>query len=182
MSQAVSLSGAVPVLETERLRLRAPNVSDWPLWRAFAETDRARFLRAEDHDDAAAWRSFGHVIGHWVLRGYGGFVITAKGDDTAMGMVGPWYPEGWPEREIGWTLWSQATEGQGFATEAALAARRYAFDVLNWSEAVSYIDQGNTRSIALAERLGAALDTGAKVPGPDPKRPDILVYRHMKDA
>ncbi|WP_282603413.1 GNAT family N-acetyltransferase [Paracoccus sp. PARArs4] len=164
-----------PRIETDRLVLRAPAAGDWPHWRDFMSTDRARFVRDGDFDEGKVWRAFGHVIGHWVMRGWGTFAITAKGDDTPIGMAGPWFPAGWPEREIGWTIWSGAAEGRGFAHEAAVAARDHAFGTLGWDTAVSYVDARNTRSIALAERLGATLDDTAKAPASD--RP-CLVFRH----
>ncbi|MCU9847875.1 GNAT family N-acetyltransferase [Defluviimonas sp. WL0024] len=163
-----------PVIETERLALRAPAAADWPAWRGFAMSPRSAFIRTEELDEGLAWRAFGHVIGHWVLRGFGMFVFTLKGTDDALGMAGPWYPAGWPEREIGWTVWSEAAEGKGYAREAAAAARDHAFSVLGWTTAVSYIHPDNVRSIALADRLGATRDEKAAHPSDRP----TLVYRH----
>lgn len=170
----ITLSGA-PVLETDRLILRAPGPQDWLPFRAFLANPRSTFIRGgEARDDAQAWRAFCHVTGSWVARGYGSFIITLKGDDLALGLTGPWHPIDWPERELGWTLWSDAAEGQGIAREAAFAARAHAFRDLGWDTAVSYIDPANARSIALAERLGATRDRDAAWPGEKP----LLVYRH----
>jgi len=163
-----------PILHTERLTLRAPRATDWPAWRDFAASDRARFVGGPI-DEAKAWRAFGHVIGMWVLRGYGSFVLTETGSDEPLGMCGPWHPADWPEPELGWTVWSTDAEGRGFAFEAATAARAHAFDDLHWSTAVSYIDPDNARSIALAQRLGAIMDPAA-VPPPSDK--SVLVFRH----
>lgn len=164
-----------PVLETDRLTLRAPTGSDWPHWRDFMASDRSHFVRQHEPDDAKAWRGFGHAIGHWVMRGWGSFVFCQRGSDRPLGMAGPWYPAGWPEREIGWTVWSTEAEGKGYAYEAAAAARNHAFDNLGWDSAVSYIAPENARSIALAERLGATRDEGAATP--DFGEP-CLVFRH----
>ncbi|THH35087.1 N-acetyltransferase [Aliishimia ponticola] len=172
-----------PALETERLILRAPQADDWPQWRAMTRSERSRFIRAADMTDGLAWRAMGHIIGHWVLRGWGNFVITRKGDNTALGMTGPWFPQGWPEPEIGWSIWSAEVEGTGIAFEAAQAARDFAFGTLGWQTAVSYIVAENTRSIALAERLGARLDPTADHPKPAQKKDTdetVLVYRHPK--
>ena len=49
-------------------------------------------------------------------------------------------------------------EGRGIAFEAALVARRYAYETLGWSTAISLIAPSNARSAALAERLGAAYE------------------------
>lgn len=165
-----------PVLRTDRLTLRAPGRQDWPAWRHFMASDRARFVGGPA-DAGKAWRAFGHVIGHWVLRGFGSFVFTRAGDDTALGLTGPWFPAGWPEREIGWTVWSADAEGTGLAFEAAQAARAHAFGTLGWDTAVSYIDPANARSIALAERLGARPDPAAATPDADT---ECRVYRHPR--
>ncbi len=167
-----------PVLTADRLILRAPQASDWPVWRDFAASERARYIGGPHVAPGTAWRAFGHVIGHWVLRGFGLFVFCDKGSGIPLGMSGPWYPDGWPEREIGWTVWEAGAEGKGFAHEAATAARNFAYDILGWDTAVSYIDPLNDRSIALAERLGARRDDGAAHPGDKP----CLVYRHPRDV
>ena len=50
-----------------------------------------------------------------------------------VGIVGPWPRLGLSrELELGWDLFEGAT-GKGYATEAARAARRYAYDVLGWT-------------------------------------------------
>jgi RimJ/RimL family protein N-acetyltransferase len=164
---------ATPVLETDRLTLRAPQARDWEDFAAFLTSDRASFVGGPVPRDKA-WRAFGHQIGHWVLRGFGMFYFSLKGAAAPIGMAGPWYPESWPEREIGWSLWSAEAEGKGYAFEAARAARDFAFHGLGWQTAVSYIAPENTRSIALATRLGAALESGAPCPGDEP----CLVFRH----
>lgn len=164
-----------PVLTTKRLTLRAPRMEDYPAWEAFFASDRARFIGGPG-PVRTAWRSFAHVVGMWALRGFGSFIFTEKGSETPLGMSGPWYPVGWPEPEIGWTVWSAEAEGRGFAFEAATAARDFARRTLGWSRPVSYIDPGNARSVALALRLGCALDPAAKYPDPDDH--PVSVYRH----
>ena len=124
-----------------------------------------------------AWRLFGTEISHWALRGFGMFTVTKKDGRKPLGMVGQWYPEGWPEPETGWVLFDSATEGGGIAFEATKAAVDHAWNALGWTRMVSYIEAGNDRSVALAERLGASLDDKALVPFAD--KP-CLVYRHPK--
>jgi RimJ/RimL family protein N-acetyltransferase len=180
MSDARAQHGVValsptPVLTTGRLTLRAPTAADWPAWRLFAMSDRAQYIGGP-FSEASAWRAFGNAVGMWVLRGYGSFVFTERGSDLALGMAGPWHQIESPEREIGWSLWSLAAEGKGFAFEAASRARAYAFDVLGWDTAVSYIDCANTRSVALAHRLGAVEDRQAAMPGDTP----CHVFRHPR--
>ena len=44
------------------------------------------------------------AIGHWAIRGYGFFSVEHRATGAWVGRVGPWYPEGWPAPEVGWTL------------------------------------------------------------------------------
>lgn len=170
---SVTLSDT-PVLQTERLILRAPEGGDWPAFRDFILDARSVFVRSSDLTEGQAWRGFGHVIGHWVMRGWGSFVLCDRTDGAPLGMAGPWFPAEWPEPELGWSLWSPEAEGRGLAREAVLAARRFAFGPLGWDTAVSYVDPANTRSAALARRLGCTLDADAAFPGQGP----LQVWRH----
>ncbi len=173
----IALSGT-PTLTTDRLILRAPAMGDWPHWRAFARSDRARYVGGP-MTEGVAWRALGHMTGHWVHRGFGTFVFALRdAPDTPLGAAGPWFPMGWPEHEIGWTLWSAQAEGRGLAFEAAQAARAHAYGPLGWQGAVSYIDPGNDRSVALARRLGAVEDPGAPVPDFPADTPPVRVFRH----
>ncbi len=166
----IALTG-IPVIETERLVLRGPEPRDCDGFCAFMTSERSRYAGGV-LDRPAAWRAFGVELGHWPLRGCGMWAVTMKGVDTCLGLVGCWYPDGKPERELGWILWEYA-EGKGVAFEAAAASRDYAYRELGWDTAVSYIAPENARSIALAERLGAVRDDDADRPSPED-----LVYRH----
>ncbi len=164
-----------PILQTDRLTLRLPGLQDVPVLDAFLATDRAGFTLPADASagPALTWRAISQLAGMWALRGYGQFVYCAKGTDQALGAAGPWHPLHWPEPELGWAVWDPSAEGQGFAAEATRAARDWAYEVLGWTSAVSYIDPANTRSRVLAERLGCTLDTLADAPAPD-----LSVWRH----
>lgn len=147
----------IPSITTDRLVLRAPRLEDAPAHAAFLASERARFVGGPTTAELA-WRSLATELGHWSLRGFGRWAVTEKnGDDTAIGIVGLWYPPGFPEHELGWDLFEGAT-GKGYATEAAAAARAHAYDTLGWSTVVSMIDPVNTASARVAERLGARYD------------------------
>jgi RimJ/RimL family protein N-acetyltransferase len=162
-----------PVLETERLVLRAPELRDFDSYAGFYASSRCGFVGGPMPRDRA-WRFFGHHAGHWVLRGFGTFFLEPKAGGDALGMVMAWQPEGHPEREIGWVMFTDAAEGRGYAREAAARVRDHVFGTLGWETAVSYIDPGNQRSIALAERLGARPDPEAVAPDAEP----VVIYRH----
>ena len=159
-----------PVIETERLILRPNRPEDFDAYAAFYATDRAR-LRGGVKTRAQAWIQFAAEIGHWSLRGYGFWAVENKAAGAYCGQVGLWNPEGWAEPEIGW-LMMEGFEGKGYAHEAALRARAYAYDTLGWTRAASCISEGNDRSIRLAERMGATFDRRFPRDG----MPDHLVY------
>jgi RimJ/RimL family protein N-acetyltransferase len=160
-----------PVIETNRLILRRPAARDLDAYLTFITSERAEYVGREQ-SRFSGWKCFAAEAGHWMLHGYGPWAVTVKGSDTSVGQVGVWHPVGFPEREIGWLIWKEA-EGKGIAFEAAEAARAYDYRVHGTKTLVSYIDRANSRSIRLAERLGAVLD-----PEATPLDPDTLVYRH----
>lgn len=144
----------IPTIETQRLSLRAPKSDDFPAIAAFYGSDRSQYVGGPK-SPAESWRMLGLEIGHWSLRGYGRWAVEEKATGTFCGLVGLWNPEGWPEAEIGWDLMN-GLEGKGFATEAARAARAYAYDTLGWTTVISLIAPDNQRSAALAKRMGAS--------------------------
>ncbi|MGB0506214.1 MAG: GNAT family N-acetyltransferase [Pikeienuella sp.] len=161
-----------PTIETERLILRPNRAEDFEAYAAFYATERAT-LRGGVKSRDEAWVQFAAEIGHWTLRGYGFWAVEEKATGAYVGQVGCYYPEGWAQPEIGWLMMA-GFEGKGYAYEAALCARAYAYDVLGWEQAASCISVGNDRSIRLAERMGAVLDRMHPRDG----KPDQYVYIH----
>ena len=147
----------IPVIDTPRLRLRGPEAADFDTFAGFMASPRAACVGGPV-PRAQAWRSFGHLAGHWLMRGYSMFIIADRDGGAPLGMAGPWFPEGWPEPEIGWSIWAAEAEGKGVAFEAATAARHWAYDALGWTTAISLIVDGNARSEALAARMGCVLE------------------------
>jgi RimJ/RimL family protein N-acetyltransferase len=160
------------IIETQRLILRQPEPRDTNAAVDFYISDRGGYSDARTI--GRAWRSHAKMVGHWAICGFGMFTIVEKATDAPIGMCGPYFPGDWPERELGWHIWSADHEGKGMAFEAAKAARKYIYDDLGWNTAVSYIDLDNHRSRNLAKRLGAAIDNDAM----KPEGVDCVVYRH----
>ncbi len=160
-----------PILRTGRLILREFRDADFEAFAAFWASEASRFVGGP-LGRADAWRRMAMYAGHRVLRGYGLWAIEAAGSAAVIGQAGLWYPEAWPEPEIHWVVFP-AHQGQGFATEAALAIRRHARDELGFTRLVSCIEPSNAASIRVALRLGATREGRASVP---PRIMDI--YRH----
>ncbi|MEP5729029.1 MAG: GNAT family N-acetyltransferase [Sulfitobacter sp.] len=143
----------IPTIETENLRLRAPKWSDFDAFAAFRASDRTAFVGGPCNR-TQAFDKLGEIIGHWHLRGYGRWMVADKTTDAPLGVSGCFFPDDWPEPEIAWSVFAEA-EGRDVAYEAARASVDFAFGTLGWTTAVSCVTPGNTRSIALAKRLGA---------------------------
>jgi RimJ/RimL family protein N-acetyltransferase len=143
----------IPVLETERLILRGFQPGDFEQFADFYGTDASRFVGGPEPRHAT-WRRIASYAGGWALRGFGKFAVEEKASGRAVGIVGPWYPEGWPEPEIGYTILPEFQK-RGYAAEAAACSLVYAYNELGWTTATSMIFPGNEPSMRLAERLGA---------------------------
>ena len=169
-------------LETPRLVLREWCPEDFePFAAMMADADVMAFLSLSGKPMSRfeAWQALSAIIGHWSLRGFGIFAAVERRSGDLVGRIGPWYPEGWPDFELGWTLRRQSW-GQGYATEAARVCLEYAFTGLHRSSVISLIVPENTRSIRLAERLGERLERETTLPHLPPDR-TILQYRLSKD-
>jgi RimJ/RimL family protein N-acetyltransferase len=143
------------VLETGRLTLRLFDESDWlPLCELFSDEESVRHTIKTPLEDWQTWRMLACYIGHWRIRGYGPYAVISKEDGGLVGVVGLWCPGEWPEPELKWAL-QRRFWGRGYATEAAAAVRDMVKTELRWQRLISLIFQGNHRSIAVAQRLGA---------------------------
>ena len=145
--------------------LRVPRIGDFDAYAAMAQdADNMRFIGGA-MPRAVAWRKFLQVPGAWLLQGFAMFAVEERATGRWLGQLGPWQPEGWPGTEVGWGF-DRAAQGQGFATEAGVAAVDWAFDHLGWSEVIHSIDPDNLPSQALARRLGSTLRGPGKLPEP----------------
>ncbi len=126
----------------------------------YADGDVARFITLDGKAQSReyAWRMMATFRGHWALRGYGMWALEEKGTGRCVGWCGPWFPEGWPAPEVGWSL-ARPWWGKGLATEAARRALAHARNHLKWPRAIHVINPLNLRSIAAAERLGSRCES-----------------------
>ena len=163
----------IPVLETERLIMRAPEARDFEAYCEFMTSARTAGIGGPRTRDRA-FQEFCSLIGHWHIRGYGRWLVADKQTDEPLGVVGLMCPESWPEPEIAWSVFANA-EGKGIAFEAAMRTREFAYQTLGWPRVVSCTMVDNHRSIALAKRMGAVHEY-------DHEHPDLgklLVWRHF---
>jgi RimJ/RimL family protein N-acetyltransferase len=90
-------------------------------------------------------------------------ILERKADGVAVGQAGilRCAIDGAPEVEIGWWL-APFAWGHGYATEAALALRDYAFGELRLDRLSVVLLPVNGRSVAVARRIGG-VDAGSAI-------------------
>ncbi len=149
-------------------------LADWPSFAELMGSELAWHMGGP-FSVTQSWGAFCHGIALWQLFGIGVLSIELRSTGQCVGQIEVNQGPRFPEPELGWQLVSEA-EGQSYAYKAAVAMRDWAFQVRKMATLVSYIGPENARSIRLAERLGAVLDTQAR-----PQDPGDLVYRHDPD-
>ncbi|MDJ1006723.1 MAG: GNAT family N-acetyltransferase [Paracoccaceae bacterium] len=163
----------VPVVETQRLRLRCPRIEDFDAVAEIYASPRSKGLFGP-MNRRDAWREFMQMTATWPLRGHGFWTVEDRATATVLGFAGIGAEPGDREPELGYFL-TEAAEGRGYATEAVRAIRDYGFGLLGLTSMVSYISADNARSVAVARRVGAVEDPPEGWP-----HPDTLVFRHPR--
>ena len=142
-------------VRTERLELRLFTPADHaPYARFCADPEVMRFIgTGQASTPETTWRSMAGMLGHWALKGYGIWAVALR-DGPLVGHAGFIDLPGWPGFELAWLL-GREHWGQGYAREAATAARDVAFGTLRRERVISLIRPQNAPSIKLAQALGA---------------------------
>lgn len=151
---------AVPVVRTERLLLRGWEERDRAPWRAMnADPAVMRFIgdgttwSAERSDDGIA-----RYNRSWEEHGYGLWAVEDRAIGRCIGMCGTLiFPDGLDRIEIGWRL-ERTRWGRGYATEAALATRDWAFaSIPALDRLIAVVNPANVASARVAEKIGMTL-------------------------
>jgi RimJ/RimL family protein N-acetyltransferase len=147
-----------PSIETNRLKLRQWTGADVePNTAMLSDPGTARYIAADGKavtDALTGWRNAAVMSGHWVLHGFGMFVVEEKQTGKFVGRVGPWFPPRWPGFEVGWGI-AREFRGKGYATEAARAAIDWSLATFDIDQILHCIDCENIASQGVASRLGA---------------------------
>ncbi|MBI3710526.1 MAG: GNAT family N-acetyltransferase [Proteobacteria bacterium] len=155
-----STARKVPVLPSERLRLRAPRLDDFPTsYALWSDPVVTRFIGGRPHTKEEVWARLLRYIGHWDAIGYGYWAVEAIASGAYVGEVGfsdyrrDIVPsvDGIPE--IGWVLAAHA-HGRGLASEAARAALAWRDAALPPGETVCIVAPEHAPSLRIAEKLG----------------------------
>lgn len=146
------MSTIIPEIETERLKLIAPNEHCYEAYNEFYTDGEASKAYGGPISSGRAWGRLKEDTGGWYLDGFGVWAIKEKESDKIIGTCGFWQGLGWP-RELTWWLLPSA-RGKGYAYEASIAAITYAYSAFSWCEVETYMNDSNHSARALVERLG----------------------------
>ena len=150
----------MPILpiETARLLLRLPETADArPLmeiiWDAEVVELKQVTLTEPPGGIEMAERNVAQTLRHWQSQGYGQWTVVEKASGHVIGLVGLQNPKGWPGVELAWII-HRSRWGHGFATEAARAALRWAWEQTDLDHIISLINAGDLRSMRVATKIG----------------------------
>ncbi len=146
--------------------LRKPRLDDVDdLLEFAADGEVMRWIGSEPGGREVALEHVERWLARWDANEVGQFVVLLG--ERIIGRVGllVWDSRVWDtssydkagvaaETELGWAIGS-AHWGHGYATEAARAARAWAYDERGVERLISLIDPRNTRSIRVADKLDA---------------------------
>lgn len=143
------------ILETERLYLREMMPSDLASLCRILKDEETMYAYEGAFDDEEVREWLDRQLSRYRKYGFGLWAVILKETDEMIGQCGltmqPWKDQ--ELLEIGY-LFRRSCWHKGFATEAAKACRKYAFEVLNADEVCSIIRDINTASRRVAVRNG----------------------------
>lgn len=169
------------MIQTTRLLLRAWRETDLPPFVALNSDPEVMAHFPSTLDESETLEIVKRIRIHFERHDFGLYALERREDERFLGFVGlnwvPFESHFTPAVEIGWRL-AQHAWGAGYASEAASAVLRYAFEVLNMPEVVSFTVPANTRSTAVMQRIGLGHD-----PADDFKHPllasDDVLRQHV---
>jgi RimJ/RimL family protein N-acetyltransferase len=141
-------------LETKRLLLRPMVQTDFDsLFKIFIDPKVMASFGGELFTPEQMQRWLQRNLNHQDEFGYGLFSVILQATGELIGDCGLEQMESEGAAELGYDFRSDFWH-QGLATEAALAVRDYAFDVLQLPKLISLIRVGNEASKHVAEKVG----------------------------
>jgi RimJ/RimL family protein N-acetyltransferase len=150
----------IPVLETERLRLRGHRVEDFAACTAmWSDPVVTRYISGRTFTAEEVWARLLRYVGHWTLLGFGFWLIEERETGSFVGEAGlaefqrDLDPPIHGVPEMGWVL-AQQFQGKGYATEAVRAAADWGDRRFAGARTVCLIHPENRASVRVAEKCG----------------------------
>lgn len=148
------------ILETERTILRKLTQSDYNDLCEIMQDPETMCAYEHAFTDAEVLNWLNRQIERYNQYGFGLWAVIDKKTNAFIGQVGLTYQnvEGKEELEIGYLL-KRKYWHKGYATEAAIACKEYAFNCLNINRVVSIIRDNNFASQHVAEGVGMRIES-----------------------
>ncbi len=146
--------GVLPI-RTDRLTIRAFTLDDVPAIHAalYADPDAMHFIGGP-HSLERTRQGIAGYVEHQRAAGYSFWAVVLEETGEVIGEAGLYPMNGaGPDIELGYALGSPWW-GQGYATEAAGAILRTAFEALGAQRVVAVAKRENTASLHVLEKLG----------------------------
>lgn len=142
-------------IETKRLILREMTENDLPALRKILQDEEVMYAYEHTFSEEEVIKWFENQRRRYKEDGFGLWAAVLKDSGEMIGQCGITYQDLGNERvpETGY-LFQKKFWHSGYATEAAQACNRYAFDVLGMAEIYSIIRDNNLPSRKVAERNG----------------------------
>ena len=142
-------------IETKRLILREMTENDLPALRKILQNEEVMYAYEHAFSEEEVIKWFENQRRRYRKDGFGLWAAVLKDSGEMIGQCGITYQDLGNERvpETGY-LFQKKFWHSGYATEAAQACNRYAFDVLGMAEIYSIIRDNNLPSRKVAERNG----------------------------
>jgi len=146
------------VLETERLYLREMTQADFPLLCKHLQDTEVMYAYEHAYSDAEVQEGIDKQFQRYKNDGFGVWAVILKENEILIGQCGlSMQPcEDGEVLEIGY-IFQKEYWHKGYATEAAIACREYAFDELKADEVFSLIRDNNVASQNVAKRNGMSI-------------------------
>ncbi len=145
-------------LETERLTLRQLVQSDYDALCKILQDEQVMYAYNGSFSDAEVQDWLERQCARYTKSGTGLLAVVLKSSGEMIGQCGLLWqtPIDKQELEIGYLL-QKAHWHKGYATEAALACKHHAFEVMKQDRVISMIRETNLPSQQVAKRLGMTI-------------------------
>jgi RimJ/RimL family protein N-acetyltransferase len=148
----------IPTLETARLVLRGPSLTDFgDMVAMWGDPEVVRHIGGVPFSEEDTWGRLLKYVGHWQLMSFGTWIVRDKAG-SFVGEVGLFdlHRDIAPKLdipELGWVL-ARRAHGKGYATEAVHAILAWGDQQLGGKAFSCIIDEGNQASHRVAEKTG----------------------------
>ncbi|MFT5451779.1 MAG: RimJ/RimL family protein N-acetyltransferase [Enterobacterales bacterium] len=148
------------ITETENLILRLPEVSDAAMiYKLFNQQDCVKFIgdkNIKNLEDAEKYITE-KFLRHYKTYGFCLYIVCQKQSNSTVGLCGLIKRKELEDVDIGFAILTEY-QSKGYVTEAAIAVKNHAIDILGLKRLVGITDTLNHGSIRVLEKIGMTFE------------------------